>query len=114
MPFHRDIPDHYLLLMFQIMKKSIDYAGHVFQILTKRPGRAVAWWQEHSSYFPDGWPENIWLGTSVENQKYAPRITVLARCQRRSGLHQLSPYWGQWTSTAWLSAWFSFVGDCWR
>ena len=25
------------------------------------------------------WPAGVWIGTSVENQKYAPRITVLAR-----------------------------------
>ena len=25
------------------------------------------------------WPKNVWIGTSVENQKYAPRLTVLGR-----------------------------------
>jgi protein gp37 len=101
--FHRDIPDYYLLLMFQVMKQSIDHAGHVFQILTKRPGRAVAWWQEHGSYFPDGWPENIWLGTSVENQKYAPRLTVLARVPAPVRFVSVEPLLGPVDLTAWLS-----------
>ena len=25
------------------------------------------------------WPKNVWMGTSVESQKYAPRLTVLRR-----------------------------------
>ena len=50
--FHQDIPDEYLLSMFQVMKQSIDRAGHVFQVLTKRPGRAVAWWQRHRILLP--------------------------------------------------------------
>ena len=100
--FHRDIPDHYLLSMFQVMKQSIDYAGHVFQLLTKRPGRAVAWWQEHSRYFPEGWPENIWLGTSVENQKYAPRLTVLARVPAPVRFASVEPLLGPVDLTDWL------------
>ena len=102
--FHRDIPGHYLLSMFQVMKQSIDRAGHVFQVLTKRPGRAVAWWQKHNSYFPDGWPENIWLGTSVENQKYAPRLTVLARVPAPVRFASVEPLLGSVDLTAWLSA----------
>ena len=46
---------------------------HTYQILTKRPGLMVAWAEKH------GWPEHVWAGTSVESQKYAPRLDVLAR-----------------------------------
>lgn len=46
---------------------------HTYQILTKRPGRAVAWAKTHP------FPDNVWIGTSIESQKYAPRIDVLAR-----------------------------------
>ena len=101
--FHRDVPDDYLLSMFQVMKQSIDQAGHVFQILTKRPGRAVAWWQKHSKYFPEGWPDNIWLGTSVENQKYTPRLTVLARVPAPVRFASVEPLLGPVDITAWLS-----------
>ena len=46
--------------------------------ITKRPGLAVAFWERHKDELKT-WHPNIWLGTSVENQKYAPRLTVLAR-----------------------------------
>ena len=46
---------------------------HTYQVLTKRPWLAVAWYKTY------GWLPNVWLGTSVESQKYAPRIDVLAR-----------------------------------
>ena len=101
--FHRDVPDDFLLSMFQVMKQSIDSTGHIFQILTKRPGRAVAWWQEHSSLFPEGWPENIWIGTSVENQKYAPRLTVLARVPAPVRFVSVEPILGPVDLSNWLS-----------
>ena len=53
---------------------------HTYQVLTKRPGRAVAWWERHGrDLFGDIWPPNVWLGTSVEDQKRAGRLTVLAQ-----------------------------------
>ena len=39
----------------------------------------MAWWEEYCQHFDNVWPANVWIGTSVESQKYAPRITVLAR-----------------------------------
>lgn len=77
--FHRDVPDDFILRMFEVMQAAGAKNGHIFQVLTKRPGRAVAWWKSYKHHFPQGWPECIWLGTSVESQKYAHRITVLAR-----------------------------------
>ncbi len=102
--FHKDVPDEFLLSMFQVMKRSIDRSGHVFQILTKRPGRAVAWWQKHDSHFPAGWPENIWIGTSVENQKYAPRLTVLARLPAPVRFASVEPLLGPVDLSDWLAA----------
>ena len=34
---------------------------------------------KYKQHFPAGWPPNVWIGTSVESQKYAPRLTVLSR-----------------------------------
>lgn len=76
--FHRDVPGDFIFDAFRIMETA-SARGHIFQILTKRPGQAAAWWDKYSDEFPDGWPEGIWLGTSVESQKYAPRLDVLAR-----------------------------------
>ena len=77
--FHHDVPDDYVLEMFRVMDEAARRRGHVFQVLTKRPGRAVGWWERHRADFGGEWHPNIWIGTSVENQKYAHRITVLER-----------------------------------
>jgi protein gp37 len=44
---------------------------HVFQILTKRHERLVELAPELD------WPENVWMGVSVENQDYAHRVDYL-------------------------------------
>ena len=77
--FHPRVPFDFVYGIFDVMRRAGDERGHVFQVLTKRPGRAVAWWAEFRRHFDDMWPANVWIGTSVETQKYAPRITVLAR-----------------------------------
>ena len=77
--FHPRVPFDFTFEIFQVMGQAVSERSHVFQVLTKRPGRAVAWWKEYENHFPKGWPTNIWIGTSVEAQKYAPRLTVLAR-----------------------------------
>ena len=100
--FHRDVPDDFILRMFYTMKAASEEIGHVFQVLTKRPGRAAAWWKAHSHHFPNGWPQNIWLGTSVESQKYAPRITVLARVPAPIKFVSVDPLLESLDLTAWL------------
>ena len=77
--FHPKVPFDFILQMFSVMAEAAAQRGHVFQVLTKRPGRAVAGWEDYQHEFPQGWPPRIWIGTSVESQKYAPRLTVLAR-----------------------------------
>src|SRR5262249_36923278 len=44
---------------------------HTFQILTKRAERLA----ELSSHLP--WPENVWMGVSVENMRWAVRADFL-------------------------------------
>jgi len=67
--FHSEIPDDYLVSVFQVMN---DLPRHTFQILTKRSERAAAW--------PGPWAENIWMGTSVENRQVLDRIDMLREC----------------------------------
>jgi protein gp37 len=66
--FHSSVPDEYIDRIFQAM---LDAPQHIFQVLTKRPNRVSRWWERGS--FSE-WPENIWLGTSVESEQYLPRI----------------------------------------
>ena len=78
--FHPAVDYGFVSEVFRVMAEAAAKRGHIFQVLTKRPGRAVGWWeQQGKALFNSQWPEQVWLGTSVENQKYAPRIEVLAR-----------------------------------
>ena len=77
--FHEDIPDDFIGQVFEVM---IDANHHIFQILTKRSERMVAWVQSNFSSDSNGnrnptWPSHIWLGVSVENENYTSRIKHL-------------------------------------
>ena len=83
--FHPAVPYDFIDLVWSMMTLTAVSRGHIYQVLTKRPGRAVAWWQQYrdrrsfAREIPNGWAANIWMGVSVESQKYAPRLTVLNR-----------------------------------
>ena len=66
--FHPDIPPEYLDRVFETMTEA---AQHTFQVLTKRPERAV----ELAGRW--AWPPNVWMGVSVENQRWTSRIDIL-------------------------------------
>lgn len=102
--FHPRIPFEFVSRVFIVMMESACRNGHVFQVLTKRPGRAVAWWQRYKQLFPGGWPPNIWIGTSVESQKYAPRLTVLARLPAAVRFVSAEPLLERLNLMRWLEA----------
>jgi protein gp37 len=66
--FHADVPDAYVRAVFATMREA---SQHTFQVLTKRPERAA----ELADSVP--WPDNVWMGTSVENQRWTTRIDAL-------------------------------------
>jgi len=77
--FHEEVPDDFIGQVFEVM---IAANHHIFQILTKRSERMLAWVQANFSADSDGngmptWPPHIWLGVSVENQNYTRRIKHL-------------------------------------
>ena len=102
--FHPRVPYEFISATFSVMEQASREKGHIFQILTKRPGRAVAWWEKHEQDFPDGWPENVWIGTSVENQKYAARITVLSRLPAPTKFVSAEPLLGPVDLSSWLES----------
>lgn len=71
---------------------------HSYQILTKRPGLMLAWAKRHP------WPDHVWAGTSVESQKYAPRLDVLARVPATVLFVSVEPMLGPVNLTKWLGA----------
>lgn len=66
--FHERMPLEFLQQVFQVMAEC---PRHVFQILTKRHERMLSL----SSQLE--WPENVWMGVSVENQDYVHRADYL-------------------------------------
>lgn len=66
--FHQDVPFEFLLKVFDVMRRA---HWHQFQVLTKRAERL----SELDSSL--SWSPNIWMGVSVENQKYMHRIEHL-------------------------------------
>lgn len=72
--FHADVPDDFLIEVFQIMRQT---PRHTFQLLTKRPDRVLQ--IEKHPQFP-GWMPNIWMGVTVESPEYYWRIDRLRQC----------------------------------
>jgi len=68
--FHEDVPLDFIQAVFRTM---IECPQHTFQVLTKRADR-LAELAEHME-----WPENVWMGVSVENSKYYRRVDDLRR-----------------------------------
>ena len=101
--FHPAVPDDLRYRTFLNMAHSAEKTGHTFQLLTKRPGLAAAFWERHKNELKT-WHPNIWLGTSVETQKYAPRLTVLARIPAPVRFVSAEPLIGPVDLTEWLDA----------
>jgi protein gp37 len=66
--FHENVPLDYIKRVFEIMNKAY---WHKFQILTKRSELLLKYSSELL------WSDNIWMGVSVESQKYTTRIKDL-------------------------------------
>ena len=66
--FHEQVPESFIFKIFDIMKQA---CWHKFQILTKRSARL----RELALNFD--WPENVWIGVSVENEEVKFRIDDL-------------------------------------
>jgi protein gp37 len=66
--FHPDVPLDFIRRVFDTMERA-DW--HTFQVLTKRSERLA----ELAPQLP--WPENVWMGVSVENQRWTNRIDGL-------------------------------------
>jgi len=75
--FHESVPFEYIARVYGVMTLN---QQHTFQVLTKRPYRAVDFihWAEDRYKFARTPPPNIWLGATIENQEQADkRIPVL-------------------------------------
>lgn len=83
--FHKDVPVEFILRVFAVMRRA---SWHTFQVLTKRSARLA----ELGSSLP--WAPNIWIGVSVESQRYAFRIDDLRQSGAAVNFLSLEPLLG--------------------
>lgn len=116
--FHEDVPDTYIARIFAVMAAA---PTHTFQVLTKRHARMrsllrsdefVADVRRQRWHFPHTvvttgpeWPlPNVWLGVSVESQKWADlRIPALLDTPAAVRWLSCEPLLGPVDLRAWLS-----------
>jgi len=83
--FHEDVPFDFIQKVFSVMQKA---SWHRFQILTKRSTRLL----EFASLLP--WPENVWMGVTVENSDYTCRIDDLRKINAAVRFLSIEPLLG--------------------
>ena len=83
--FHDDIPLAYIQRVFATMREC---SRHTFQVLTKRSERLA----EFASQLP--WPENVWMGVSVESARVLSRVRDLQRVPAAVRFLSLEPLIG--------------------
>lgn len=73
--FHPEVPDLFVRRVFDVMAEA---DRHTFQVLTKRPNRMAGLLR---AWAATGWrpPANVWLGCSIENDRYSFRARHLSQ-----------------------------------
>ena len=66
--FHEDVPLNFVKDVYDVMVRA---PQHCFQLLTKRHERLA----ELAPELP--WPENLWIGVSIENRRFVKRADYL-------------------------------------
>lgn len=88
--FHKDVPFSFVARVFAVMQIT---AQHTYQVLTKRPKRMLFFQRE---YYPNGFPANVWVGTSVEDQETADlRIPHLLKVEAVVRFLSMEPLLGK-------------------
>ncbi|WP_173046301.1 DUF5131 family protein [Bosea sp. ANAM02] len=83
--FHDDVPLEFIVKIFDTMRET---PQHTYQILTKRAERL----QEVARFLH--WPQNVWMGVSVENQDYWWRVKHLVETPAKVKFLSLEPLIG--------------------
>ncbi len=83
--FHEDVPEAYVRRVFDVMARA---HWHRFQVLTKRAERLAAM----ARALP--WPDNVWMGVSVETARYTARVDALREVPAAVRFLSLEPLLG--------------------
>ena len=85
---HPDVPDEYILKVFRVMNEN---PQHRFQLLTKRPERIESI-NRHVK-----WSPNVWMGVTIENDRFLGRADLLRDCGAQVKFLSLEPLLGPLT-----------------
>ena len=83
--FHEDVPPDFIQQVFAVMRQA---SWHTFQVLTKRGERLAALDNALN------WPDNVWMGVTVENYDYISRIDALRQTRAAVKFLSLEPLLG--------------------
>ncbi len=83
--FHKAVSSEYVQSVFDVMNQA---SQHTFQVLTKRPGRVK---QLNAKL---DWTPNIWLGTSIESERWLHRLDLLKATDAHTKFLSLEPLLG--------------------
>ena len=83
--FHPEVPVEFIQAVFLVMNQT---PQHTYQVLTKRSDRLL----ELSSLL--NWTPNIWMGVSVENEKYTFRVEELSKTPAKVKFISVEPLIG--------------------
>jgi protein gp37 len=83
--FHEAVPLGFIKKVFQVMEKS---PQHQFQVLTKRAERLAKVADDLS------WPGQVWIGVSIEDERYVHRIDYLRQVPAAVRFLSLEPLLG--------------------
>jgi protein gp37 len=83
--FHAEVPVEFIQKVFAVMREA-DW--HQFQVLTKRAERLA----ELNDLLV--WPDNVWVGVTVEREDYLYRLDLLRRTNAKIKFASLEPLLG--------------------
>lgn len=86
--FHEEVPLDFIQEVFDVMRRA---EIHTFQVLTKRSKRLV----EISQLLH--WPDNIWMGVTVESARYSFRVDDLRSAGAKTKFLSIEPMLGPMT-----------------
>lgn len=80
--FHKDVPDEYILKLFDVMNRA---HWHIFQVLTKRADRLASLSDKIK------WSQNIWMGVTVESATQIERVQYLQNSGAKTKFLSIEP-----------------------
>lgn len=87
--FHEEVPVSFISKVFRVMEQT---PQHIFQVLTKRSENL----RKLSKCLP--WPDNVWMGVTVENNKHQQRIEDLRNTSAKIKFISFEPLLGPITN----------------